>query len=269
MASVHLKTPVHSHPLLPDEIPSRGRRTGSRPNTDSDPPRQTGNYFTLRAQLENDTKEAPNWDGSVRGYSKTEKQHRSAENNHSGSLTGMWERPTAPLFIVGSSRDSISPQHGSGYKNPELIVTSESDTNVFGPGPSITAQVLAISWHDYSDEAIHAAISNISVTESPAGVSSHPYYTAIRVLSSALHNLSRAREELEEQRRVLQEKEVTRRERADALMKELQSSDRDIAKRVIQSIFADADETRHRVHRQQSFAVCKLIILFSHSLILI
>lgn len=159
----------------------------------------------------------------------------------------------APLFVVGSPHDA-APTSVRGY--PDVLVTDESDPDVFGP--SLTAQVLATRWHEYSDEAIQSVISNFSVSESPAEVSSHPYHSALRVLSSALHNMSRVRLELEEQRRVLQEKELARRERADALMKELQPSEQDIARRVIQSIFTDADEAKHQIRRQQSLMVSTL-----------
>ena len=154
----------------------------------------------------------------------------------------------APLFVVGSSRDS-APVHAT----PELVVTSESDTNVFGTRSAVAAQVLAVKWHDYSDEAIQTTISNLGASDSPADVHGHPYHTALRVLSSALHNLSRVRVELEEERRVLKDKEGAQRERADALLKELLPSEQDIAKRVMQSIFTDADEALHQVHRKQSF----------------
>lgn len=61
--------------------------------------------------------------------------------------------------------------------------------------------------------------------------------------------------ELEESRRVLQEKEIARKHRAEVLMTELQPSERDIARRVIQSIFTDDDEDRHQVRRQHSLMV--------------
>ncbi|KAF9458407.1 rab-GTPase-TBC domain-containing protein [Collybia nuda] len=258
MSSVHLKTPVHSHPLSPDEIPSRGRRSRGTANHDRDPdstrPPAPNNYFALKAQLDAENGPgAASWDGSVRGYSRTEKQ-RSSESRpiskaSSSSLAAMWERPNGPppLFVVGSPHDS-TPGSVRGY--PEVLVTDDSDPDVFGP--SLTAKVLATKWHEYSDEAIQSAISSFSVSESPAEVSSHPYHSALRVLSSALQNMSRARVELEEQRRVLQEKELARRERADALMRELQPSEQDIAKKVIQSIFTDADEAKHQIRRQQS-----------------
>jgi len=243
MASVHLKTPVQSHPLLSEDIPSSSRGRRSRPSTGSGPPpRNTNNYFALRAQLERDGGDGSSWEGSVRGH-----EQRSTDGvqtaSSSSSLAGMSTQ--APLFVVSSSRDSASI-----HAAPELIVTSESDTNVFGTRSAVATQVLAAKWHEYSDEAIQTTISNLGAS---ADVHGHPYHTAIRVLSSALHNLSRVRAELEEERRVLKEKEGARRERADALLKELLPSEQDIAKRVVQSIFADADEARHQVPRKQSF----------------
>jgi len=119
----------------------------------------------------------------------------------------------------------------------------------------VATQVLANKWHEYSDEAIQAAISRLSAAESPSDVDTHPYHTALRALSSALHNLSRARIELEEHRKLLQEKEAARKERAQDLLSELQPSEREVAKRVIQSIFPDDDENHHQVQRQGSLSV--------------
>jgi hypothetical protein len=67
--------------------------------------------------------------------------------------------------------------------------------------------------------------------------------------------LSRARIELEEHRKLLQEKEAARKERAETLLSELLPSEREVAKRVIQSIFTGDDETRHGVQRHGSLSV--------------
>ncbi|KAF7303468.1 TBC-domain-containing protein [Mycena indigotica] len=73
-----------------------------------------------------------------------------------------------------------------------------------------------------------------------------------------LHNLSKARVELEQGREALKEKEAARRERAEALVNELQIvSEREVARRVIQSVFTDDDEEKHHVKRQQSFLFLK------------
>lgn len=260
MASTpHTKTPVHSHPLSPDEFPTKGRRGRPPPTTtaDSRSPSTPANYFTLKAQLEQqDHAESSNWDGSVRGYGKTEKRHGVETHSASSpSLTAMWDNPTTtkvpPLFVVGSPHDHSLP-------TPEVHITAESDVD--GIDPTVSAQVLATKWHTYSDEAIQATISQLGASDSPADTPSHPYHTALRVLSS---NLSRARLELEETRRILREKEVAKKKRADALLKELQPSDQEVARRVIQSLFTDDDENEHRVQRKLSVLV-RVSLIYSH-----
>ncbi|KDR78593.1 hypothetical protein GALMADRAFT_244042 [Galerina marginata CBS 339.88] len=246
MASTHTKTPVHSHPLSPEDVPSKGRRNRGQQSSEARPASTASNYFSLKAQQEQHHPELPNWDGSVRGYGKTERAR--AEENNSSSLTVLWDKPPSkapPLFVVGSLHD-LSMAHG----NPEVFVTGEPELE--GVNSAVSAQVLATKWHTYSDEAIQATISKLSASDSPADAPSHPYHTALRVLSSAVHNLSRARLELEEARKILQEKEVAKRKRANELLKELKPSEQEVARRVIQSLFTDDDENVHQVHRKQS-----------------
>ncbi|PBK72497.1 TBC-domain-containing protein [Armillaria solidipes] len=233
-------TPVHSHPLSPDEIHSSSR-SRIRPPRDADT-RPTSNYFTLKSQFENDAVTAPSWDGSVRG-------HRKARRLSALSADVFLDKPTsppstpaspriAPLIIVGTSNASMSTPPGTPSRRfPDFLLPNDVEAGTLHP--SAASQVLATKWHEYSDEAIQSAISNLSVSESPAGVSSHPYHSALRVLSLALNNLSRARSDLEEQRRKLEEREGERRRRAENLMDELQPSDQDVARRVLQSIFID------------------------------
>jgi hypothetical protein len=258
MASNHSKTPVHSHPLSVEEMSYKGRRNRSIQDTEAT--RSTPNYFTLKAKLDQDNEagqESGNWDGSVRGFSRADKR-RSLEGGFvrkpsSASLASVREKQarSPPQIVVGSPNDSsVLPPHIR--KIPEFYLT-DSDASDFASPMSV--QVLATRWHEYSDEAIQAAISKLSVAESPSDVSTHPYHPALRVLSSALHNLSRVRLELEESRRVLQMKEMDRRHRVEALMEELQPSEQDIARRVIQSIFTDDNEGRHQIQRQQSLMV--------------
>ncbi|KAF8155369.1 rab-GTPase-TBC domain-containing protein [Mycena galopus ATCC 62051] len=251
MASIHLKTPVHEHPLLSEDVPS-SRTRKSRGNQDPDS-RPASNYFTLKAQLEQNNTE-PGWDGSVRGYAKQKSSapssvHKPKAKESSASLSVLWDRDTrpAPLFIVGGGESSGSPSH------PNIFLTESSDTDQFQCDPSVKAQILDTKWHECSDDAIQSAISGLSVAQSPAEISGPPYHSALRVLSQALHNLAQARMELELGRKVLQEKEAARRTRAEALMNELQLvSEREIARRVIQSVFTDDNEEEHHVHRQQS-----------------
>lgn len=181
----------------------------------------------------------------------------TTRNLSTTSLSSVFEQPTrtAPLIIVGSPNGSaVASQHDAQTESNETTDAGGGEFN-----SSITAQVLATKWHEYSDEAIQSAISTFSVSESPAEVSSHPYHSALRVLSS---HLSRVRMELEESRRKLMEKEGARRSNADELMKQLQPSEQDIARRVIQTIFTEEDDDRRRVRKQQSFMVC---VLLDHS----
>lgn len=235
-------TPVHQHPLSPEETPTKSRkaRGGKDPASASRP---TTSYFTLKAQNES---EDP-WDGSVRGLgrlsAKPSLEQFPSRQKSSSSLVNMFK--PAPLIIVGGAAtdtESTSP-------NTKLFPSTE--------GVAVASRVLATKWHEYSDEAIQTTIARLAVAETPAEVPSNPYHSALRVLSSALHNLSRVRIELEEQRKLIREKEDARRARAQELMKELKISEQDVARRVMQSIFTDDDEQQHRV-RRQSFMVCTL-----------
>ncbi|KAI0076001.1 TBC-domain-containing protein [Panus rudis PR-1116 ss-1] len=241
-------TPVHSHPLSGEESSSRGRRSrGSRPGTrdkDRDGAKSPSNYFTLKSQLEGSANEgskstSANWDGSVRGYAERK-----------------IGKP-APIIVVESASGTIlsPPRKASGNlqslfldANSSSASDKDSDLGIIGP------QVLANKWHEYSDEAIQAAISKLSSPTSPSNATSHPYHTAIRVLSSAVDKLSKARAELEEDRRALAEKEQARQERAEQLMKELMPNEREVAKRVLQSLFPNDNENEHEVQRKQSLA---------------
>ncbi|KAJ6489064.1 rab-GTPase-TBC domain-containing protein [Mycena sanguinolenta] len=251
MASIHLKTPVQEHPLLPEDVTS-SRTRKSRGNQDPDS-RPASNYFTLKTQLEQNNQE-PGWDGSVRGYSKRDSTpsslHKPKAKASSNSLSVLWDRDArpAPLFIVGSG------DAGSPSRHPNIFLTESSGIEEFECDPTAKAQILDTKWHECSDDAIQSAIAGLGVVQSPAEVSGHhPYHSALRVLSQALHNLAQARMELELGRKVLQEKEAARRARAEALMNEFQlASEREIARRVIQSVFTDDSEEEHHVHRQQS-----------------
>ena len=260
-STAQLAIPVHSHPLLADDLPSRGRRTRptSRQEQGDLPPSADGandtirtpNYFTHKERPDAEAQASSsngraNWDGSVRGYGKANRGAHTTRDTSSSRrpLPTGWDRP--PTFVVGSSKDR--PSAGSMARTAELVA-------IDGLPTSAASRILSNPWHDYSDEAIQSAISAISVAESPASVSGHPYHTSLRVLSSAVHNLTKIRREMEESLRVIQEKERARKRRAEELMKELQASDRDIARRVMQSLFTDDDEGMHKVERSQSHMV--------------
>lgn len=250
------KTPVNSHPLSADEISSRGRRSRGKQDVESSSSngRPSTTYLTLKAQSEaqlgdnvssirSATAPKSNWDGSVRGYGK--RKSVEGRNLSSSSLNALWDRSSLvpPAFSIGSPYDSgPSPRLSPNWRSPKLPLHEEEPLD----STTASSQVLSHKWHDYSEDIIQAKLSSID------DASSHPHHTAIRVLSSALHNMSRVCSELEENHRVLQEKDDARRKRAEELIKELLPSERDVAKRVIQSIFTDDDERTHQVERQQS-----------------
>ncbi|KXN83791.1 TBC domain-containing protein C4G8.04 [Leucoagaricus sp. SymC.cos] len=249
MASSHLKTPAHSHPLSPDDIPSRGRRSREPLRTES---LNTSNYFTLKAQLEQGTSDIPNWDGSVRGYPRPNKRKQvEAQVRNKPSAASLWgtQHPDNPLspFVIGSSKDNIVPPK---RHDPEFVITEVFDSDQYSP--LVTKHVLTTKWHECSDDAVEGAISKLTFMEEPGDVVNHPYFTALRILSSAYHGMVYARQDLEECRRLVLEKEASRKQRADDLLNELQPSERDIARRVIQSIFTSDDENLHQVQRKQS-----------------
>ncbi|KAF5341604.1 hypothetical protein D9758_014081 [Tetrapyrgos nigripes] len=299
-------TPAHSHPLAPDaDTPHSTRSNRSRRNrvaSSHDLPSSSssisgantsgvGKYFTLKAQLEKEQASGNStWDGSVRrlgkanghghGHAETRKSldvifdkklHTTPSKSSLTSAAGAAKSPRqAPLIIVGG----LDPNDNLNASASTTTDLATSVSREVGLDSAIASKVLATKWHEYSDEAIQAAISSFATSESPAEVSSHPYHSALRVLSSALGSLSRARMELEQSRRALMEKEEERRKRAEELMDE-HPNEHDVVSRVIQRIFVDENgdskelvedddvsvlEGNHRVSKQKSFMVCLSII---------
>ncbi|EIN04001.1 TBC-domain-containing protein [Punctularia strigosozonata HHB-11173 SS5] len=255
-----LSTPVHSHPLALDAPSASGRRTRHRNSnateisTTSTPSRRGSSPPTTRSHLLDSPNErghahdgtGPTWDGSVRRYAKEKRRSlnvtlgdRKASSN---SLSVLWEgqrersgsHRAPPLIVVGPS--------------PEKPVRSDT-----GAGTAVDP-ILATRWHEYSDTAIQSAVSQLTASYSPADPksSSHPYHEVVRTLSAAVHNLTKARLELEETRKKLEEKERSMKERAQNLVGELRGAEKDVARRLLQSLFTDDDEEKHQVKRQQS-----------------
>lgn len=161
-----------------------------------------------------------------------------------------------PLIVVESSSEDTVTNLAAKYD----ILTDTLPEHIGGLfEPGATSQILTAPWHEYSDDAIRAAASKFATDDAS---SSEPCYTIMRVLSHAVHNLTRARQQLEESRRALLEKETARKERVNQLLRELQPSEKEVANRVLQSLFPNDDEGTHRVHRiqkQQSLMVCGLM----------
>ncbi len=152
----------------------------------------------------------------------------------------------SPIIVVESSSEDAATHAVSKYE----ILDDSSPERPNGSFSTPSDKILNTRWHEYSNDEMHVAVSQL--TASTQGTpADDPRYSIMRVLSSAVHNLTRARQELEESRRVLLEKEAARKERARQLLSELQPSDKEIGKRVFQSLFPDDDESTHQVHRME------------------
>ncbi|KAI0091279.1 rab-GTPase-TBC domain-containing protein [Irpex rosettiformis] len=229
-SSATLKTPTHAHPLLADDptgSPKGRRRAGQGGSSAS---RDGSSYFTL--QLENSANGASpqmSWDGSVRG----KRVKRKSTLN---------DTAPPPLIVVESSSSAIEPP----WFDNTLLQEISSELDI----PNVP-EILDIHWHDYSDDGIRSTVPRLFPANSPAEQPIDPYHTTIRVLSSAVHKLSKARIELEEDRRKLMQKDSARRARAAELMKELQPTEQDVARRVLQALFPE-DEEEEVIHKKQS-----------------
>ena len=148
-----------------------------------------------------------------------------------------------PLIVVESSSGNVDTSWFDGALRQEI--GNELDA------PN-AAEILDMHWNDYSDETIRSTVPRLFPITSPAGQSSDPYHTTIRVLSSAVHRLAQARVELEEGRKKLMEKEAGRRAKATELMKELQPNERDVARRVMQTLFPEDEEEEQMLHKKPS-----------------
>lgn len=234
-SSVHLT----SHPLLDDEpSPRAGRRTPRRERAAAtEAPSSSGSgYFTLKARLESDSRTGSgNWDGSVRGRNN-KAASRAPPSTNRGSLPALWDaQAPTPVVVVDMAASGSATNDDALYNDIATAVSGASD-------PDSVSRILATPWHTLSDSSLYSALDE----------QGQPQYAVLRTLSAAAERLFELRRELEESRRVLQEKEDARRARGNALLEELPQSERDIARRVLASLFTRDDEEGHRVVRRQS-----------------
>jgi hypothetical protein len=247
LSALAATTPIHiNHPLSTEPAPGSSRSRRSRGRQGSDASRTASAYFTLKSQLQPDDASLINgatWDGSVRGLGSRNAE-RSHGRNRDESLSSLWDRSTnrqTPVIVVeqpDSSHSSDAPRKSIPFQLHGECLSLDKDA---------TLEVLTTRWHRQSDQAIQSTISKLDFHDSSPDAARHPYHAALRILSSALSNMRKACKALEDDRALLQEKETARKERADQLLRELPPSERDLARRIIQSLFPDDDEHVHQI----------------------
>ncbi|KAM6503983.1 hypothetical protein JOM56_000926 [Amanita muscaria] len=147
----------------------------------------------------------------------------SARTRRSRAVQDAHTTPQTPRLSTSSSYFSLRTKLESSSSS-----TGNWDGSVRGYGKVPTPSVLVSSEDEEKDPV--SARGNSEVLD-------HPYHTALRVLSAAYHKLASAREELEENRRLLREKEGALKKRTQALVDELKPSEQEVARRILQSIF--------------------------------
>lgn len=245
----HATLLAESHPLSPELSPTNNRRTRARP--DIAETQATSNYFTLKAQSERHGDASKthfksathaNWDGNTSAFGT-----RPGLSAGRPSVESLWDRtPTAGPILVVSPDDTA--ESGPQTLNSGLTNLLQNKQHP-GQDSVTTSEVLATKWHTQSDEEIQSRLSILGSASSPEA-SVDPYLATIRVLSAAVEKLTRARAELEDDRRRLQEKEEARRARADRLLGELQRSDQEVARRVVNLLFPAAHAQPKMIKRQ-------------------
>jgi MoxR-like ATPase len=174
------------------------------------------------------------------------------------SVSSTWDRSAnrqAPVIVV-EQPDS----HLDSAKLPRKNIPFQLHKEYLSLDKDATSEVLTTRWHRQSDQAIQSTISKLDFHDPSSDAARHPYHVALRILSSALSNMRKTYKALEDDRALLQEKETARKERADQLLRELPPSERDVARRILQSLFPDDNEHIHRIQRRQSNLVSPHLI---------
>ena len=219
ISSNNSSIPVNQHPLSPDELPSSGKPPRRRPRRRDDKPqpspRPATSYFSLKKPIShqdvssnsndhdpyssNHTRRATaDWDGSVRGFSKRKQKNRVSSKDDSrgqgspstsirtSTLSLVWDRPSVPLFIVGSSKSALSSEKtlttppGTPLQQPILTLSpSGPEKSLHGLPARAASHILSTPYHSLSDTDIQNAISDLSVLSEQDHVRCVPFCTRI------------------------------------------------------------------------------------------
>jgi len=221
--------PVDSHPLSPEELktarkPARRRAKAQDENEDVQS-RPTTGYFSLRKPPSQDLEPAngyahdtfsssythhatADWDGSVRGITPAKKPRKSTSKDHlappdslrsttssrASTLSMVWDKPSVPLFIVGSSKSSeanLKTPPGTPLHRPLFTLSPSQNSKTKGTLHDLPVQaashVLSTQFHTLDDSDIQNAISDLSVLAEEEHVSyvTRLYIAGVNKLISA------------------------------------------------------------------------------------
>lgn len=219
---------AHDHPLSPEEPSNFPRRhRGITTSAVDNLERPVTTYFDLKSQSE---------------ARAAEFAQESFVEVSSHTLTEGWTpRPTdpAPHEVPDHSSNLLwtraDPYITSAPKSPRVspVVSITINDQGLGDVPS-DSWLLTTPWHRQSDEEIEAAIMlSRNIT----------YQHALRVLSSTVEDLGLRHAQLQS----LREKDLAKEERARKRVKQMtwdmQPSEREIARRIIDAVFEDEDDT--------------------------
>ncbi|KAH8118089.1 TBC-domain-containing protein [Phellopilus nigrolimitatus] len=241
-----------THPLSPNLQPVGGRRGRFKQTlADAEDAQPGTNYFTLKAQAEQGNAFLSEWSSSKRdkkAAGKTEGCGGAAGTDAGVSsdrpLAYLWEtRPRSkPSVVINAAREDSDTHSSLTQDSSAGRSLAVQETGEFGP---VTAsQVLATKWHELSDMQIEATVSKYSTSRSSSKVSTQSYQSVLRVLSAALEDISIERNELDKVRSLLEDRDKTLRGKAERAVNNLPYSDREVGRRIFDSLFSEVEETR-------------------------
>lgn len=214
-----------NHPLSPEQVISTpvGRRGRHRPvDEESISTRPHTNYFTLKAQLENGNTDL--------GSSRHERKSAvTTLNNWRDAVRGTEANAppkSAPQLIVNSA-----------HRHVKSLGPRERGLDSLEP-----LKVLPIKWHELSDESFYNEVEKLGHELTPATDVATTSRSIVRLISRTLAEVTKERDEAEDVRRLLQERELRRKRQMQELLKAMSSRDREVGQRLFDSMFNDESE---------------------------
>ncbi|KAF8340494.1 rab-GTPase-TBC domain-containing protein [Cantharellus anzutake] len=208
---------LHAHPLLPSETSSRSGRSRT---TNSVTTRPITSYFDLKSQSEARVAELAHSNSGlslIRGDGSDISVPTAQTSN--GALGGealevSWRRTTQSEKSPPQQQPTASPP--SAYAEE---IRSETPAS---------PDILGTPWHHQDDNTILALLNTPNVM-----------IEAIRILSEKVEALNKSYGELQSLKNIEAGREARARKRVKKIMWDLRPSERDVARRVLESIFTE------------------------------